>query len=820
MPTRTFAAVMIALGLAVTGLRAATGPDLVRIYTPDRAAVERVLSSGLDAAHVRPGAWIEVLARPGDRDRIESLGLRHETLVRGIGRVKAERNRAALGRRLTFGNGSMGGFYTHDEAMAVIDSLLNNDPNGIIAGPDTLGTGHRGGAVVMFKISDNPGVDEDEPEILYDAVHHAREPMGMMSLLYFVEYLLAGYGSDPEVTHLVDSREMYFIPFVNPDGYAVNESVYFEQGEFGYWRKNARDNNGNGVFDEDDGVDLNRNYGYMWGFDNIGSSPDPTSAVYRGPGPFSEPETGAIRTFCWGREFLLGLNYHSYSDLLIYPWGYNDAETPDSLSYREVAENLTRFNNYQYGTGMETVGYQTNGDADDWMYGEQVEKPKILSMTPEVGHAYDGFYPPAERILPLAQENLQANLALARTAGGWARVDGEPAVDDSGGDGNGHADPGETVDIRIGLRNAGLTTTLTGIQAVLSSPHPMVHPVVPTASFGDLAPLGGTSDNSGDPFRVTLDDSIPPGERITFRLDLTADGGYASRDSFHIIAGTPLTLFADGAEADVGNFDAVGWGIDSRYAHAGAASFSDSPGGNYPGNARTTLTLKTGLDMSEPGHAWLLFHARWFIEKDWDIVKVQASRDGTSWTTLPGTNSFPGSGFESYHDPSEEGYHSTQMFFEKETVDLSAFTGPGNGDVRFRFILQSDGWVEFDGFYVDDIRVDYYPAAGAGIGDTGPVPPGLPRAFALEQNYPNPFNPSTTIEAAIPPDAAGPVTLRIFDLRGRLVRTLVSGDLAPGVHRFAWDGTTGRGEPVPSGAYFYTLEAGERTLTRKMILAK
>src|SRR5439155_3958992 len=113
-----------------------------------------------------------------------------------------------------------------------------------------------------------------------------------------VDDLLTRYGSDPFATSLLDHRQIYVVPLVNPDGYKVNEDAYAASGglSFGFWRKNTRDNDGNGMFDADsDGVDINRNYGYQWGLNDEGSSPDVTADNYRGPGPFSEPETQVER---------------------------------------------------------------------------------------------------------------------------------------------------------------------------------------------------------------------------------------------------------------------------------------------------------------------------------------------------------------------------------------------------------------------------------------------------------------------------------------------------------------------------------------------
>ena len=197
-------------------------------------------------------------------------------------------------------------------------------------------------------------------------------------------YLLENYGVNDEVTYLVNETEMYFVPCINPDGYIYNQINDPNGG--GMWRKNRRDL-GNGEF----GVDLNRNYGHTWGYDNVGSSGNFSSQTYRRC-PFSEPETQNMRDFCEAHNFEIALNYHTYGDMLIYPWGYDySIFTPDSAEFVEFAMLLTEDNRYIYGTGDQTVGYIVNGDSDDWMYGEQSTKQKIYSMTPEAGPYNYGF---------------------------------------------------------------------------------------------------------------------------------------------------------------------------------------------------------------------------------------------------------------------------------------------------------------------------------------------------------------------------------------------------------------------------------------------
>jgi len=182
-----------------------------------------------------------------------------------------------------------------------------------------------------------------------------------------------------------------------------NESTDPDGG--GLWRKNRAVENGQVV-----GVDLNRNYGFEWAFDNQGSSPNPNSEIYRGQAPFSEPETQTIRDFCNDHQFRICMNYHTFGNVLIYPFGFNDEETPDQPSYEAFTQAMTVENDFPAGTGLETVGAVANGDADDWMYGEINSKPRILSMTPEVGPGTFGFWPPASAIDNLNKSVLRQNL--------------------------------------------------------------------------------------------------------------------------------------------------------------------------------------------------------------------------------------------------------------------------------------------------------------------------------------------------------------------------------------------------------------------------
>ncbi len=317
-------------------------------------------------------------------------------------------------------------FRSYPQMLAEMQEIVDAHPR--IAslhdiGDSYLKTAGRGGYDVWaLKISDDIAEDDSsEADVLYMANIHAREIITPEVLFYFIRHLVDNYGRDAYVTHLVNNRELWIIPSMNPDGHEYvfqgdpEQRDRYSPLEPLWWRKNMRDNNENGIFDAfNDGVDLNRNFGFSWGIDDNGSSPDPTKGTYRGPVVFSEPEAQNIRDFVKQHQFVISLSYHSYSNLWLYPWGYTHDPLPerDAAIFEALADSCVFYNNYLAQRGADL--YLVNGDTDDWLYGEC----GIWAFSPEVGHPdYDGFFPDTTRILPLVQENLGANLYVAWAAG-------------------------------------------------------------------------------------------------------------------------------------------------------------------------------------------------------------------------------------------------------------------------------------------------------------------------------------------------------------------------------------------------------------------
>lgn len=311
-----------------------------------------------------------------------------------------------------FNYGSMGGYYTFAEMERELDSLKLMYPN-LITTKVSLGNSLEGRPIWMVKISDNPDVDENEPEVFLNGLIHAREPISMTNLVYFMQYILANYQTDPELNCLINNREIYIVPCINPDGYVYNQTTYPSGG--GTWRKNRRKNS-----DGSYGVDINRNFGYKWGYDNTGSSNVGSSDSYRGTAAFSEPESQVIRDFCLTRQFGNTINHHSYANTFNTPWGYVNQATPDNAHYMNFGAIATEDNSLlTVGTSYQNLGYVLNGGANDWMYGEQTLKNKIFAAVVESGSSTDGFWPVQSRIIPLNKATLRLNINTCWAAGSY-----------------------------------------------------------------------------------------------------------------------------------------------------------------------------------------------------------------------------------------------------------------------------------------------------------------------------------------------------------------------------------------------------------------
>ncbi|HAP36566.1 MAG TPA: peptidase M14, partial [Bacteroidetes bacterium] len=221
----------------------------VQIPVATTVELQRIADLGIAVDHFdgKIGGNISVFLSASELQQLDKAGITYTVQIQDWQKFYNERQLLESHRSTKiasnvpkyFRYGSMGGFLVYDEIIQQLDSMKLLFPN-LITTKETLGASIEGREIFSVKISDNPEMDEpSEPEVLYTALHHAREPQGMMTVIYYMWWLLENYGKDPEATYLVNNRQMWFVPVVNPDGYVYNQTVSSNGG--GGWRKNRRD---------------------------------------------------------------------------------------------------------------------------------------------------------------------------------------------------------------------------------------------------------------------------------------------------------------------------------------------------------------------------------------------------------------------------------------------------------------------------------------------------------------------------------------------------------------------------------------------------
>ncbi|WP_327356947.1 M14 family zinc carboxypeptidase [Streptomyces sp. NBC_01304] len=227
----------------------------------------------------------------------------------------------------------------------------------------SIGKTVKGQDILALKLSKGAKKSKDgaKPSVLYMSNQHAREWITPEMTRRLMHHYLDNYGKDQRITKLVDTTELWFVLSANPDGYDYTHAANGDR----QWRKNMRDVDGDGTHTAADGVDLNRNFAYKWGYDNEGSSPDPSSETYRGASPSSEPETKALDAFEKRIGFTYGINYHSAAELLLYGVGWQVATpTPDDVLYKALAGTPENSAIPGYRPQVSSELYTTNGEAD------------------------------------------------------------------------------------------------------------------------------------------------------------------------------------------------------------------------------------------------------------------------------------------------------------------------------------------------------------------------------------------------------------------------------------------------------------------------
>src|SRR6266542_936904 len=435
-------------------------PRRLALLVAVAAAIALPVVTSLPASAKSPPSRTEVASRyevhgvrtVAQRNAIAATGASIDAIVDFVAEVSATPSEVAQLRKLGFtlkalSTGPIGAtdvgiegfpsadsnYHDYAETTAELNQIAAAHPD--IVQKTSIGKSYEGRDIWLLKISDNVAIDENEPEVLYDAHQHAREHLTVEMALYLAHLYADSYGTDARITNLVNSREIWIVPDANPDGGEYDIAT----GTYRSWRKNRQPNSGTTAV----GTDLNRNWSYQWGCCG-GSSGSPSSDTYRGAAPFSAPETTRLRDFVLTRvvggvqQIKVNIDFHTYSELVLWPYGYTFNNTAPGLgadqeaTFRTIGVELAGTNGYTPEQSSDL--YIADGVSIDWMWGSQGIFAYTFEMFP-TSSAGGGFYPPDEVIPRETSRNREASLRLAEYADCPYRAIGKQAQYCGGGGG-------------------------------------------------------------------------------------------------------------------------------------------------------------------------------------------------------------------------------------------------------------------------------------------------------------------------------------------------------------------------------------------------
>lgn len=411
---------LVALCLVAAPAAAATEDATVRAYGVDgvRTALDRAAVAATGAAIVEADhASVVVTASPSDLRRLERLGYRVTP--------HAAPGPRPSGRAADFPPGDSG-YRTYDEWVAETAAIVAANPS--LVTRTQIGTSYEGRPIHALKVSDNAASDESEPEVLFTHGQHAREHLTVEMALYLLHELTGRYAADARIRNVVDGREIWIVPSVNPDGAEFDVAT----GSYALWRKNRQPPPPPATAI---GTDPNRNWDFRWGCCPGGSSGDPASETYRGPSPFSAPETQAVRNLVQSRriagvqQITAAIDFHAYGELVLWPYGYTVADTAPGLDADQhaalmaIGQSMAASNGYTAQQASDL--YISDGSIDDWLWGAEGIFAFTFEMYPRSGSP--GFYPPDEVIAPQTARNREAVLRLLEIADCPYRATGKQA---------------------------------------------------------------------------------------------------------------------------------------------------------------------------------------------------------------------------------------------------------------------------------------------------------------------------------------------------------------------------------------------------------
>jgi len=851
MQKSIFSTLTVLCALLLT-LQVLSAKEVVRITKPDSKTVLQLNNAGYDIASQRPGEYIDLVVT---EEQKQQLSQSYNLIV--------TQTEEKLKTNLK-GDKEISGYRTYGSMLTELQQLVAQYPN--ILKLEKLGNSHgfnyaaagftnydtyNQHNIWAVKLSDNVSVEEDEPNYFFMGSQHAREPLGLETCLKILHSLVDNYGTNAAMTERVNSTQIWFLPLINPDGH----KIVLDQVDV-WHRKNIRDNNNShtfvpgigNMFPASDGVDLNRNWSCGWG--GASSSNVYADHTYRGPQAFSEPELQAILPVFENRIFQAGIDYHTYSDLVLYPYGYeSNIEAPDKVALKALAEEMAatipRLDGGFYTANASWELYPAGGTSIDYIYSKYGTFAILLEMGTE-------FIPPAALMNTTASNQL-TSVMLLLDRHKKATLTGLLTDSQSGLpiQGTIHIDQIDNNPVyrapyksekKYGryyrfLQPGSYTVTVSAfgyapqtINNVIidsSTPTTLNVSMNKTASYSisgkvqrryfdeDIAnakivlldtPCDTANTSSAGLYQI---ESIPNGN---YNLRISAPG-FTSKDTTVVVAGNNAQLnilllrnnWVTILNEDFENtFPPTGWtNTSSGYTkwqksgstahtgdHCAMAKFSGGKTKILTSN-KIILENSAVIDSIKLSFWWYDGDPSKVVGHDTTFCEI-SSDNGSSWQQLAYLS-----------EPS-----SSQAFI-KQTCDITPYIGK---DVYIRWKERNDQSFSAYGCGLDDITITHRIRP-----DVGPLfieNEILPANNSVITNYPNPFNPVTTIKYTIP--VSGDVKLVIYNTAGSIVDTILRGEKKAGTYQCEFNGNG-----LASGIYFCQLQVGNKKMqVAKMMMVK
>jgi len=802
---------------------------VIRFANPDGALIREFRNSQYDVASFKPEEYLDLVVTATEYQNLIDHGY-DPTITQTEEQLKTNLNSSR----------DLAGYRTYDEVyneLLLISYLypaiceLHNlgDSWGKIyfeAGNDNYSNYNQ--EIWGLKVSDNVTVEEDEPSIYFFGAHHAREPISTEVTMTILNHIVENYGTDPVITDNVDNTQIWFVPVVNPNGHRI---VTDEMDI--WWRKNIRDNNENGILDEEnnygypDGVDPNRNYSFQWG--SVGTSDSWESQVYHGPEPLSEPENQIIAQLFDTHHFVAGISYHSYGELVLHPYGYNEnISAPDHDALSELCINMAEqipslvYGNYTPQESWEL--YACMGTLDDFAYGSK----GIFAYTIELATQ---FIPPAYQVEQVCNDNLDAALTLLNRPN-YALLKGhitsevsrEPLVatvfidgiDDTGEFREPYQSNQQFGSYYRLLTPGNYTVTFSAYgYGSITQENVQISPTEPTILDATLNPVPFTS-LSGTVYDAETSEPLE-GCRIEIL--------YSPLETFY----SDETGAYEFPEIPVGEYQIA---LSAAGYSALLENIELSEDENIIDFYLEISDIES-FENGELGDEWYTYgNSEWFIDDSEAYEGFYSARSGmigdNQTSTLSISLNVISPGYISFFkkvscedDPTHNNYD--YLSFLIDDVEIERWDGEIEwsqevynvtlGQHTFQWRYQKDGYVSSgsDCAWIDYIDLPEYDNTSTNNTE-------IPFQSMLLNNYPNPFNPTTTIEYFLA--QPGKVRIDIFNIKGELVKTFKEEFLPAGNQKVIWQGEDNNGRDVSSGIYIGMMKQADRSNCLKLVLIK